>query len=75
MFAGVGDSVRCYFCGGGLRNWEVGDIPLTEHARWYPNCGHLFLVRGHKVAEGEIGVKDRENLPKAKASFYLNTFE
>lgn len=43
---GVGDSVRCYHCGGGLRNWEVGDEPILEHARWYPDCGHVLLVKG-----------------------------
>lgn len=43
---GVGDSVRCYHCGGGLRNWEDGDEPILEHARWYPDCGHVLLVKG-----------------------------
>ena len=43
---GVGDSVRCYYCGGGLRNWEAGDDPMVEHARWYPECAHLTIVMG-----------------------------
>ena len=25
--SGYGDYVRCFFCGGGLRNWEPGDDP------------------------------------------------
>ncbi|XP_053391862.1 baculoviral IAP repeat-containing protein 7-A-like isoform X2 [Mercenaria mercenaria] len=46
VYTGVGDSVRCYFCGGGLRNWEVGDVPMDEHAKWYPKCPHILLVKG-----------------------------
>ncbi|KAK3603525.1 hypothetical protein CHS0354_027941 [Potamilus streckersoni] len=40
-YVGVGDCVRCFFCGGGLRNWEEGDVPWDEHARWYPDCAFL----------------------------------
>jgi len=36
--SGYGDYVRCFFCGGGLRNWEPGDDPWVEHARWFPRC-------------------------------------
>lgn len=25
FYVGYGDYIRCFFCGGGLRNWEVGD--------------------------------------------------
>lgn len=32
------DSVRCYFCGGCLHNWEAGDDPDIEHARFFPGC-------------------------------------
>ena len=38
IYTGVGDYVRCYYCGGGLRNWEEGDDPVEEHKRWYENC-------------------------------------
>ncbi|XP_053396546.1 baculoviral IAP repeat-containing protein 2-like isoform X1 [Mercenaria mercenaria] len=57
VYTGVGDSVRCYFCGGGLRNWERGDIPMEEHAKWYPKCPHILLVKGQayvdKLSRGE----------------------
>ena len=45
-FPGIGDAVRCYHCGGGLRNWEPGDDPWFEHAKWYPHCPHIILVKG-----------------------------
>ncbi|XP_053396389.1 E3 ubiquitin-protein ligase XIAP-like isoform X2 [Mercenaria mercenaria] len=51
VYTGVGDSVRCYFCGGGLRNWERGDVPMEEHAKWYPKCPHILLVKGQAYVE------------------------
>ena len=48
---GVGDSVRCYHCGGGLRNWEEGDVPFEEHAKWYPTCPHVLLVKGQTYVD------------------------
>ncbi|KAG7257631.1 hypothetical protein CRUP_018386 [Coryphaenoides rupestris] len=37
---GHGDNVKCYFCDGGLRNWEPGDDPWQEHAKWFPRVDH-----------------------------------
>ncbi|XP_045195520.2 baculoviral IAP repeat-containing protein 2-like isoform X1 [Mercenaria mercenaria] len=51
VYTGVGDSVRCYFCGGGLRNWESGDVPMEEHGKWYPKCPHILLVKGQAYIE------------------------
>lgn len=56
VYTGVKDSVRCYHCGGGLRNWEEGDLPILEHTKWYPRCPHILLLKGKdfvdKVATG-----------------------
>ncbi|WAR08448.1 BIRC7-like protein [Mya arenaria] len=57
VYTGVGDSVRCYHCGGGLRNWESGDDPMEQHAKWYPTCQHVLITKGknyiHSVEAGE----------------------
>ncbi|XP_043279999.1 death-associated inhibitor of apoptosis 2-like [Venturia canescens] len=45
-YVGIGDQVRCFHCDGGLRNWEETDDAWTEHARWFPKCGFVLLVRG-----------------------------
>ncbi|XP_013418146.1 baculoviral IAP repeat-containing protein 7-A-like [Lingula anatina] len=45
-YAGFGDNVKCFFCGGGLRNWEPQDDVWTEHARWFPNCGYVKQCKG-----------------------------
>ncbi|WP_263081640.1 hypothetical protein [Endozoicomonas sp. Mp262] len=46
FYAGYGDYTRCFFCGGGLRNWEAGDDPWIEHARWFPKCAFLRQNQG-----------------------------
>ncbi|XP_052096883.1 baculoviral IAP repeat-containing protein 3-like isoform X7 [Mytilus californianus] len=46
LFAGYHDYTRCFFCGGGLRNWEAGDDPWVEHARWFPKCTFLRQNKG-----------------------------
>ena len=38
--------MKCFFCDGGLCNWEADDEPWTEHARWFPECGFLKQVKG-----------------------------
>lgn len=38
--------MRCFHCDGGLRNWEANDDAWTEHAKWFPRCGFVNLVRG-----------------------------
>ena len=48
FYAGYGDYVRCFFCGGGLRNWEQGDDPWVEHARWFPRCAFLLQNKGQE---------------------------
>lgn len=46
FYDGKDDQVRCFFCSGVLRNWEAGDEPWKEHARWHPNCKFLLDIKG-----------------------------
>ena len=48
---GYNDYVRCFFCGGGLRNWEPGDDPWVEHARWFPRCQFLRQSKGEEFVQ------------------------
>ncbi|KAI0234847.1 Baculoviral IAP repeat-containing protein 7 [Lamellibrachia satsuma] len=45
-YTGIEDSVKCFSCNGTLRNWERGDDPWTEHARWFPRCNYVRTVKG-----------------------------
>ncbi|KAK0052656.1 inhibitor of apoptosis protein [Biomphalaria pfeifferi] len=46
-FTGDGDCARCFYCGGGLRNWDEEDDVWEEHARWFPKCAFLLQEKGH----------------------------
>ncbi|OAD59107.1 Apoptosis 2 inhibitor [Eufriesea mexicana] len=45
-YNGFGDHVRCFHCNGELRNWKITDDAWIEHARWFPTCEFVNLVRG-----------------------------
>ena len=35
-FLGERDRVKCWYCNGGLQNWEPLDELWSEHAKWFP---------------------------------------
>ena len=37
--------MRCFHCGGGLKNWQPDDDPWVEHGRWFPRCAYLAAQR------------------------------
>lgn len=49
-----------------MRNWEEGDIPMEEHAKWYPQCPHIMLVKGRGYSDmlirGEKSLVDSAKL-------------
>ncbi|XP_069131314.1 baculoviral IAP repeat-containing protein 7-like isoform X1 [Argopecten irradians] len=52
FYEGRNDYVRCFHCGGGLREWDPEDDPFYEHARWFPSCPFLRLTKGDKFIMG-----------------------
>ncbi len=46
FFLGERDRVKCWYCNGGLQNWEYEDEPWTEHAKWFPTCEFLLQKKG-----------------------------
>ncbi|XP_053396965.1 putative inhibitor of apoptosis [Mercenaria mercenaria] len=75
--AGLQDCVRCFFCSVGMKNWQQGDNPWVEHARWSPNCAYVKLCKGqifvnicsaavngdHVAVYDEESQLDQENIP------------
>ncbi|XP_061177402.1 baculoviral IAP repeat-containing protein 3-like [Saccostrea echinata] len=53
FYSGKGDAVFCFFCGLGLQEWEEGDTPWGEHARWSPECVFVINVKGRDFIEIE----------------------
>ncbi|XP_069109875.1 baculoviral IAP repeat-containing protein 7-like [Argopecten irradians] len=58
FYEGSYDYVRCFFCAGGLREWEPHDDPWVEHARWFPFCTFMRQLKGDRfimdVQSGKI---------------------
>nr|XP_042117528.1 baculoviral IAP repeat-containing protein 1e-like [Peromyscus maniculatus bairdii] len=48
VFTGKRDTVQCFSCGGCLGNWEEGDDPWKEHAKWFPKCEFLQSKKSSK---------------------------
>nr|BDV49836.1 MAG: baculoviral IAP repeat-containing protein [Penaeus semisulcatus pemonivirus] len=51
FYCGLSDHVRCFHCGNGIRNWERDDIPWNEHARLYPKCNYVRLMKGQSFID------------------------
>jgi len=46
FFTGRSDRVKCWYCNGGLQNWDYTDSPIEEHAKWYPQCEFILREKG-----------------------------
>ena len=51
MSSGLSDQVKCFYCDGGLRNWQPEDVPWVEHARWFSRCVFVRLVKGDEYVQ------------------------
>jgi len=61
-YIGLSDQVKCFYCDGGLRNWQSEDVPWVEHARWFSRCVFVRLVKGDEYVK-----KCLEERPPEKA--------
>jgi hypothetical protein len=64
---GISDHVKCFYCDGGLRNWESSDDPWAEHSRWFPQCPFVLLNKGRdekkkQESKKEEAKKDDESI-------------
>ncbi|XP_076660123.1 death-associated inhibitor of apoptosis 1-like [Halictus rubicundus] len=63
-YIGKGDQTVCYYCGGGLKDWAVGDNPWEQHAIWFSKCYYLWMVKGpyyvNKVTGQHISPPSKE---------------
>ncbi|UVX94955.1 IAP repeat-containing protein [Callinectes sapidus nudivirus] len=57
-YAGVGDAVVCFRCGGILINWIGTDIPEIDHLKYFPDCPYAHdLVFKNANINITIGMK------------------
>ena len=50
-FFGIKDMVKCFFCNGGLKNWDANDDPFEDHVRWFPRCQFIRQFMGPDYVE------------------------
>ena len=60
------DLVICFYCGGGLKNWEPNDNPWYEHAKWFPLCEYELKKQGMDYVKDVILKYPKVNRPKLK---------
>ena len=53
-YLGDRDRVKCFYCNGGLKNWEPTDDPFQEHAKWYSLCEYILKKRGVEFVKNEV---------------------
>ncbi|XP_067676812.1 baculoviral IAP repeat-containing protein 3-like [Haliotis asinina] len=66
FYAGYSDCVRCFVCGVGLRTWEEGDDPWTEHVRWRSSCAYVEAVRGKRFIIQTLAALGRNRQESSK---------
>ncbi|XP_026319133.1 baculoviral IAP repeat-containing protein 3 isoform X1 [Hyposmocoma kahamanoa] len=54
FYTGQGDKTKCFYCDGGLKDWEEDDIPWEQHARWFKRCAFVLLVKGKQFVQKVI---------------------
>lgn len=50
-YFGIKDMVKCFFCNGGLKNWDHNDDPFEDHVRWFPKCQYIRQLMGLEYVE------------------------
>ncbi|XP_034480535.1 death-associated inhibitor of apoptosis 1 [Drosophila innubila] len=72
FYTGVGDRVRCFSCGGGLKDWDDNDEPWEQHALWLSHCRFVKLIKGQlyidQVAAAQAAQEQEQVKPSAAAS-------
>uniref|UniRef100_A0AAG5DBL7 RING-type domain-containing protein n=1 Tax=Anopheles atroparvus TaxID=41427 RepID=A0AAG5DBL7_ANOAO len=66
FYTGKSDRVKCFSCGGGLKDWEQDDEPWQQHAIWYSNCHYLQLMKGPEFIRKCLALKDAATAAEAE---------
>lgn len=45
-YTGVDDTVKCFHCGIGLKDWPLDACPWEQHVLASPTCGHVLQCKG-----------------------------
>ena len=74
FYFGRGDEVVCYYCSGTLNKWEKEDDAWIEHAKHYPNCSYLILIKSRNFINNvQTNVRNREKQQKEIRRILITT--
>jgi len=45
------DFVRCFYCNGGVMDWEADDNPFLRHAQMYSECLYIRAIKGEQFVQ------------------------
>ncbi|XP_076812281.1 baculoviral IAP repeat-containing protein 7-like [Clavelina lepadiformis] len=71
FYLGDRDRVKCWYCNGGLQNWERDDDAWREHAKWFPLCEFVLQRKGPEYVHNIVAYYPnlrRPNIPNAPSS-------
>jgi len=49
-----GNLMKCWYCNGGLRDWQATDRPWVEHAKYFPLCEFVLQKQGIDFVENIV---------------------
>jgi baculoviral IAP repeat-containing protein 7/8 len=55
---GKDDETVCYYCGGGLKDWDDADDPWEAHAQFFGRCPYIIMKKGQSFVDQ---LRDRKN--------------
>lgn len=58
FYFNFGDQVKCAFCGGIIGEWELNDVPLVEHQKFFPDCP---VIRAQETQQPQAGTFEEDN--------------
>nr|XP_026695044.1 baculoviral IAP repeat-containing protein 2-like isoform X2 [Ciona intestinalis] len=82
FYLGERDRVKCWYCNGGLQNWNRDDDAWFEHAKWFPECEFVLQQKGPEYVHNIVSMfptlrrpampRQNRSLPQVTQS-YANT--
>ncbi|XP_039264623.2 baculoviral IAP repeat-containing protein 7-like [Styela clava] len=68
FYLGQSDKTKCFYCNGGLQNWDPNDEPWTEHAKWFPGCAFVIREKGQEFVRRQFELHPNLNRPTIRNS-------
>ncbi|KAM6187514.1 LOW QUALITY PROTEIN: baculoviral IAP repeat-containing protein 1 [Sarcoramphus papa] len=65
FYTGEGNRVQCFNCAGCLQEWEEGEDPMEEHAKWFPesNCSEVLGKSLEEQPESPLTLQSAQQTP------------